>query len=75
MDVVNSMLPADTEFGCHQCALILGKGNTNSSQKYCGKVHLLPKLPLLHVVQDGCEISLENECDMILFRSLHSDLR
>lgn len=53
----------------------LGKGNTNSSQKYCGKVHLLPKLPLLHVVQDGCEISLENECDMILFRSLHSDLR
>lgn len=75
VDVVNSVLPADTEFACHQCTSVLAQGNTNSSQKHCGKVHqsrtkspaLFPKFPLLHVIGDGCEISLANECNVILF--------
>lgn len=26
VDVVNSVLPADTEFGCHQCTSVLAQG-------------------------------------------------
>lgn len=65
VDVINSILSADTEFGCHHYTLILGQDNTNYSQKHSGKFHLFPKFPLLRVTLDSPEIPSVNQCDYI----------
>lgn len=60
LDVVNFMLSADTEFGCHHYTLVLEQGNTSYCQKQCGRVCLFPKFPLLQVTLDRHEISSVN---------------